>query len=1527
MGEAMIRGRRTRINYAKDWEYTTNDTATLVTKYIGNKTDVVVPSKINGKPVVLKQSTARRNAYISSFDTTGAFINNKNIVSVKFSEGVEIENNNMGFMFWNCSNLKSGPIIPINVTNMINTFQDCVSFINTPTVPSNVTDMASTFYNCFNLVNAPVIPANVTNMGGTFQGCYNIINAPNIPDSVIFLGSAFQGCNNITNAPVIPANVNTIAFAFYGCSKLTGNIHIKSNRINNSGIYQCFGNTSLPKNVYIPATGLDATNNTWNAAFNTTYGINGKNGVTVIDDAALDWTYTTNDTATLLTKYTGTKADVVVPATLAAKPTMLSTAVFEGTNVNSVDLVNTQFVNNDMANTFNGCTNLKSVINLTNTVNAMNHAFNNATNLKTVSKFNATSSIRMSNGYMAFSNCTNLTSVPNIGIIASAAHASTNVAYAFHNCSNLLNVNMPLFGIRVYGTASTFNGYKTFANCCNLTALETMGITIIGNSNLSNMFQNTGISSLGNLSNDRGEDFGFSVIGNANMNGAFVGCKNLSTANFSSAIFDEGDANVNMPFAFYNCQNLVNVINLPNGARNLSYGFANCSKLNEVTRLPETVNDVSYTFSNCTNLKTAVDISDSVYTMQGTYKGCTNLTNVPITSVSLNTQNMYSAFENCYKLTKAPIIPPNVTGMRSVFRNCTNLMGNIVIYTNKLANGGMSNAFNGTSAAKNVYAYNQGFNAMANTWNSAINTTLGINGKNGVTLINMGTWENTCWTYTTSGTNTLVTKYKGTPNEVYVPKMINGRNVVLQNSASTELGVFTDSKNITRVKFDSGVSIANNNMATMFSDCYNLIYVSGIPANVTDMALTFHGCYNLINAPTIPANVTNMGSTFWNCQNLVNVPTISANVTDMSGTFENCYSLVNAPTIPINVTNMSWTFSDCVNLVHASVIPANVVDMSGTFSNCKKLVNAPVIPANVTNMGYTFQNCYNLVNAPDMSNAKNVTKMVSTFRNCVNLTHEIRIGSNRINNTSMQYCFYGTTLPKNVYIPATGLDVTNNTWNAAFNTTYGINGKNGVTVMDEAALDYKYTTNSTSCLITKYIGTKKDVVVPNKINGKPVVLQNSVNSTSGVFTNNQNIVSVKFNEGVSIANNNMGNAFYNCQNLISASGIPANVTDMSYTFAYCYRLVNAPDIPANVTNMGQTFQLCRNLANAPDMSKATNIKAMKWTFSYCYNLVNAPTIPASVDDMYGAFMGCTNLVNAPTIPANVTSLWQTFYNCTNLVNAPIIPANVTSMSATFQNCFNLTGNIYIYTNKLSSYANTFYGTTKAKNVYMYNVGYNTTANSWNAWNNSSTGVNGKNGVTLINLGNWENSMWTYSTSGTNSLVTKYKGSETNVYVPDYINGRNTVVNANCFASSSTIRSARFGSAVKINSGNASKLFYSCPNLIACYNVPDNITSMQQAFMGCYNLKTAPTIPANVENVVSCFDNCYNVTGNIIVKSNRISNAGMQYFFYNAKATKNVYLPTTGYNSTANSWAAANSSSNKINGVNNTTIYDINTYTG
>ena len=84
MGEAIILKRRPSVSYAKDWQYTLNDTTALVTKYIGSETDVVVPNKIRGKNVVV--GNVGENGY-------EVFAGNQNIVSVTFSDNVEIANN------------------------------------------------------------------------------------------------------------------------------------------------------------------------------------------------------------------------------------------------------------------------------------------------------------------------------------------------------------------------------------------------------------------------------------------------------------------------------------------------------------------------------------------------------------------------------------------------------------------------------------------------------------------------------------------------------------------------------------------------------------------------------------------------------------------------------------------------------------------------------------------------------------------------------------------------------------------------------------------------------------------------------------------------------------------------------------------------------------------------------------------------------------------------------------------------------------------------------------------------------------------------------------------------------------------------------------------------------------------------------------------------------------------------------------------------------------------------------------------
>ena len=355
------------------------------------------------------------------------------------------------------------------------------------------------------------------------------------------------------------------------------------------------------------------------------------------------------------------------------------------------------------------------------------------------------------------------------------------------------------------------------------------------------------------------------------------------------------------------------------------------------------------------------------------------------------------------------------------------------------------------------------------------------------------------WKYTLNSTSALITKYIGKNKDVFIPSKIEGKPVVVQNSTSEYSGVFTDNRNITSVTFGHGVTVANGNMSNMFVNCLGLNRVSGIPNNVTNMSWTFWGCYNLSEPPVLPANlqnmywtfrscrnlpaspeipesVTNMVGTFYGCENrLTAVPVIPNGVTDLSHTFRWCHNLnvasmpklhnnitnlsftftniwiKKAPEIPESVKSMRATFAGCLYLTTPPSIPINVTDMGKTFDECVRLTSTPEIPENVTNMACTFRYCRSLTTAPNIPS--NVTNMVNTFCNCTNLTGNIYIKSNRINNTSMQNCFMNTTLPKNVYIPCVGLDATNNTWNAAFNATYGINGKNGVTVIDDCELD------------------------------------------------------------------------------------------------------------------------------------------------------------------------------------------------------------------------------------------------------------------------------------------------------------------------------------------------------------------------------------------------------------------------------------------------------------------------------------------
>ena len=175
----------TEPDYSKDWKYTTNSTATLVTKYIGANTVVVTPNKIKKLPVVLQNSP---NA------SSGVFTYNRNITSVTFDDGIIFTNNSMAYAFSLCTKLRQAPVIPNSVTNMGSTFSDCINLTDAPVIPNSVTNMDDTFSYCYNLTQAPVIPNSVIRMGSTFRVCKNLTQAPIIPNSVTNMDSTFSYC-------------------------------------------------------------------------------------------------------------------------------------------------------------------------------------------------------------------------------------------------------------------------------------------------------------------------------------------------------------------------------------------------------------------------------------------------------------------------------------------------------------------------------------------------------------------------------------------------------------------------------------------------------------------------------------------------------------------------------------------------------------------------------------------------------------------------------------------------------------------------------------------------------------------------------------------------------------------------------------------------------------------------------------------------------------------------------------------------------------------------------------------------------------------------------------------------------------------------------------------------------------------------------------------------------------------------------------------------------------------------------------
>ena len=204
---------------------------------------------------------------------------------------------------------------------------------------------------------------------------------------------------------------------------------------------------------------------------------------------------------------------------------------------------------------------------------------------------------------------------------------------------------------------------------------------------------------------------------------------------------------------------------------------------------------------------------------------------------------------------------------------------------------------------------------------------------------------------------------------------------------------------------------------------------------------------------------------------------------------------------------------------------------------------------------------------------------------------------------------------------------------------------------------------------------------------------------NGTFQNNKTITSINLHN-THWVNGSMYQAFEDCSNLTSCTGIGNNVTTLRQAFRNCQLLTTPPSIPNTVTNMSYAFGNCYALQSYPIIPDGC--KDLTAAFQWVNKPTTPPTIPNSVTTLCATFAQNFNLSTLPRIPDSVVNCARTFYACNAIgtINYTI-PINVTNVESMFHTS-TAQGNVYILSTKITNAVNfaNLSGKSKRMNVYI-----------------------------------------------------------------------------------------------------------------------------------------------------------------------------------------------------------------------------------
>ena len=1362
--------------------------------------------------------------------------------------------------------------IPDGVTSIGNrAFENC-SNLTDITIPESVTRIGNAAFHACSSLTGLVIPESVTYIGGfAFSGCSSLTSVV-IPNGVTAIWSCtFSGCNSLTNI-TIPDSVTNIAdYTFQACSSLTSiTIPDSVTSIKKYAFSYCSSltNITIPDTVTYISYGVFA-------GCSNLKSVGLSNSTTLIESHAFESCHnmtiiTIPNTVTNIMEYAFLDCSGLSHIAFDGDAPKVEANVFK--NCPKLKIICYAEGTSGWTNPWNSiktvCLNQEDILMVKQPLNQIVLPGFKVSFEAMVFSFSALSYQWYKDG-AAIEGANDAAFVIESAQVADGGSYTVRISNGYASVSRQATLRVDTertgdpdsdFKYTLDGRVATITGYLgTNTNVAIPNIVEGCLVNHIGE----NAFRYcTCLTSI--TIPDGVTSFGYA---------AFAECPNLTSITLPDSLTSIGDS------AFSECTSLTS-ITIPDNSVTLieEWAFNDCTSLTSIT-IPDSVTDIGYgAFRNCTGLTKALMGNGLTHIWDYAFQACSSLSHIVFRGNAPSVEGFI--FEGTDKL-KNIYYQEGSSGWTNPweYKETIGLKQEDLVIINDPVNQIVMPDFK-TSFEIAVVSYSdlsyqwykdgatiEGANDAAFVIESAQVADGGsytVRLSNGyasadrqatLRVITERTGDpDSDFQYTLNGRVATITGYLGTNTNVAIPNIVEG---CLVNHIGDN--AFNGRDSLTKITIpDSIISIG----ASAFSGCKALTRII-IPDSVTSIgAAAFYECSELTSA-VIGNGVVSIGeNTFAGCRSMTSV-TIGNSVTSIG----------------------EYAFNYCTNLTYV-VIPDSVTSIGyNAFQYCTNLAlvvfkgDAPVVES------YIFYYCTALKYICYIEGTSGWTDPWASKTTAVLKQEDILIINNPLNQmvfpntrvsigvsayslSDLSYQWYkdgiaieGATTPVFVIGSAQGAD--SGSYSVAISNEYASVSEQ---VMLRVAIertgdpdnDFEYSINGEVVTITGYLGTKKNVVIPNIIEG---CLVTSIGNSA--FSNLSNLESVTIPESVT----SIGDyAFTQCGHLAGIV-IPDSVTFVGHdVFNSCNELTSvifkgdAPGADGGIFNNTIALETIYYLEGTSSWTNPWNTKA-----TAVLNQEDIIIIGSPVDQIVLQNTKVSLVVSAFSI-AELSYQWH-------------------KNSAAIEGA---TDAVFVIESA------------QAEDSGSYSV---TISNEY-----GSLSEEAKLRIIAERTGD-PDSDFKYSINTGVATITGYLGTNTNMAIPNIIEGCPvTTIGSSAFYDRKVLKSITIPDTVTSIGNNA---FQNC-SLLTSITIPNGVTSIGIAvFSGCYGL-TNIAIPNSVISIGNnAFQNCTSLI-DITIPDSVISIGN--FAFQGCLGITNITIPDSVTSIGASAF-------NKCNGLKNITISD------